>query len=525
MIAPGPSPLPSFVEDLLREQQDLSAVERFAQDHAAVTATSRVYRSLMPATAPGPGQQYGFEVDLDRCSGCKACVTACHNMNGLDEDETWRDVGLLVGGSFSLPVMQHVTTACHHCIEPGCMSACPTLAYEKDPVTGIVKHLDDQCFGCQYCILACPYEVPKFHAKKGIVRKCDMCSSRLKAGEAPACVQACPHEAIRISLVSVDEIRTLTVASSLLVTAPDSTHTLPTTRYVTARGLPRDVRSGDESQVHPEHNHPPLVIMLVLSQVSVGLMLAGLLAAMQLLQSAAFMLTALAWTSGLIASLAATAHLGRPWLAYRAFLGWRTSWLSREIMIFGAYQGLAGAAFTLVWWPAEWMSQLTLGVMAATVVVGVIGVYCSVKIYAVTPRPFWTFRFTAVRFFGTSILAAALASGMIGVGGPWAFVIASMMAFGKLVAESRQRHAITENRWAERSVDLLYGPLRDAWFLRCSTLMFAGVVGPAVIATLPEIPTAFVVVTVVGCLVSEFIERGLFFRAAAAPRMPGGLAA
>ncbi|MEZ6126844.1 MAG: 4Fe-4S dicluster domain-containing protein [Planctomycetaceae bacterium] len=110
-------------------------------------------------------------MDLDRCSGCKACVVACHSLNGLDEKETWRDVGLLIGGTRNQPVMQHVTTACHHCLEPGCMEACPVDAYEKDPVTGIVRHLDDQCFGCQYCTLACPYDVPKYHSGKGIVRK------------------------------------------------------------------------------------------------------------------------------------------------------------------------------------------------------------------------------------------------------------------------------------------------------------------------------------------------------------------
>ena len=125
-------------------------------------------------------------------------------MNGLDEQETWRDVGLLLGGTTANPVMQHVTTACHHCLEPGCMTACPVNAYEKDPVTGIVKHLDDQCFGCQYCILACPYDVPKYHPDKGIVRKCDMCSDRLADGEAPACVQSCPHEAIAIKVVDPD---------------------------------------------------------------------------------------------------------------------------------------------------------------------------------------------------------------------------------------------------------------------------------------------------------------------------------
>ena len=142
---------------LLREQQELTAVEEFARVHEnGVPTQARYYEKLLPASPPGEGQQYAFEVDLDRCSGCKACVTACHSLNGLDEQETWRDVGLLIGGTSTNPVMQHVTTACHHCLEPGCMSACPVDAYEKDPVTGIVKHLDDQCFGCQYCTLACP---------------------------------------------------------------------------------------------------------------------------------------------------------------------------------------------------------------------------------------------------------------------------------------------------------------------------------------------------------------------------------
>ena len=51
------------------------------------------------------------------------------------------------------------------------------LAYEKDAETGIVRHLDDQCIGCQYCVLKCPYDVPKYSKKRGIVRKCDMCYS------------------------------------------------------------------------------------------------------------------------------------------------------------------------------------------------------------------------------------------------------------------------------------------------------------------------------------------------------------
>src|SRR5262245_16341674 len=140
------------LEDLLAEQRDLSAVERFSEWHHTLGPTPAAwYRDLIPASPPQPGQQYAFEVDLDRCSGCKACVSACHSLNGLDDGEAWRDVGLLVSNDWRLPFQQTVTTACHHCLDPACLNGCPVLAYDKDPITGIVRHLDDQCIGCQYC--------------------------------------------------------------------------------------------------------------------------------------------------------------------------------------------------------------------------------------------------------------------------------------------------------------------------------------------------------------------------------------
>ena len=81
---------PTLLERLLADQQELTAVEQFSQvyDEQASPAQARYYSSLIPATEPGPDQQYAFDVDLDACSGCKACVTACHSLNGLDETET-----------------------------------------------------------------------------------------------------------------------------------------------------------------------------------------------------------------------------------------------------------------------------------------------------------------------------------------------------------------------------------------------------------------------------------------------------
>src|SRR5579863_2480399 len=189
-------PPETLVDMLLAEQRTLTAVEKFSQLHQRheTPLLAPHYRDLIPLSAPRPGEQYAFEVDLDKCSGCKACVTACHALNGLEEEETWRGVGLLFSDDWRAPFQVSVTTACHHCVDPACLSGCPVLAYDKDPVTGIVRHLDDQCIGCHYCVMKCPYDVPKYSVKRGIVRKCDMCSSRLSQGEAPACVQACPSQ-------------------------------------------------------------------------------------------------------------------------------------------------------------------------------------------------------------------------------------------------------------------------------------------------------------------------------------------
>ena len=97
----------SFIDELLAEQQQLTAVERFAQRHVANRESEDpIYRELIPLERPRPGEQYAFQVDLDLCTGCKACVSACHSLNGLDEDETWRAVGLLHGGSPETPVIR-----------------------------------------------------------------------------------------------------------------------------------------------------------------------------------------------------------------------------------------------------------------------------------------------------------------------------------------------------------------------------------------------------------------------------------
>ena len=350
----------TLIDDLLAEQRSMTTVHRFAQRHAKQDAPlqQKYYRDLLPFERPQSGQQYSFEVDLDKCSGCKACVTACHSLNGLEPNETWRSVGLLVGGR-GVNEQRTVTTACHHCVDPACLNGCPVLAYEKDPATGIVRHLDDQCIGCQYCVLKCPYDVPQFSKRLGIVRKCDMCSSRLAVGEAPACVQACPNEAIAIRVVDQQELvvsyrNSSTDVLRFLPTAPEPNYTVPTTRYLSKHPEVYKLEAADLNDISSQPPHWPLGIMLVLLQAASGMFLIHAIVQPNLNASDSLVILTVGAVVVLLGLVSSVFHLGRPLGAWRIFLGWRHSWLSREALVFGLFGKLAFGAPLLLWWLPEW---------------------------------------------------------------------------------------------------------------------------------------------------------------------------
>lgn len=552
----APGELQALLARLSAEQQDLSAAAAFARssERGEVPNDAGRYARLMPATAPREGEQYAFEVDLDRCSGCKACVAACHALNGLDEGEAWRDVGLLVGGSTALPVLQHVTTSCHHCLSPSCLAACPVDAYEKDPATGIVKHLDDQCIGCQYCVFACPYEAPKYHAGKGIVRKCDMCSARLAAAEPPACAQACPTEAIRIRLVDVREALEDAEAANFLPAAPDPRIAYPTTTYKTRRVFPRNMLPVDYFQVGPQQPHWPLVVMLVLTQLSVGAFAIGV--AMERLPGGAPLgevgaaQTALALAFGLLALAASVLHLGRPQYAYRAVLGVRHSWLSREIAAFGLFAALAFCYALVRVVPAvEASPAVERGLGAAAAAAGAAAVFCSVMIYASVRRELWSFSRTAVRFALSSLLLglAALASilslrpALAGASPAPALdalappLCSALVAVGgaKLLWEAALFIHLTSRSTTplRRSALLMVRDLAAPSLARFALGLLGCVVAPLLLRSLAADargagglePTLAALATFGATLGGELLERCLFFAAVAAPRMPGGI--
>ncbi len=569
----------ALIDRLLAEQGDLTAVERFSQFHAdsREPIQGRYYASLMPASPPKPGQQLAFEVDLDRCTGCKACVAACHSLNGLDLEETWRDVGLLIGGSPALPILQHVTTACHHCVDPACLAACPTEAYEKDPITGIVKHLDDQCFGCQYCTLACPYDVPKYHAGKGIVRKCDMCSDRLQAGEAPACVQACPCEAIAIRVVDKADVIAAAKVGRFLPDTPHPDYTLPTTVYKRSHPLAGPILAADHRALHAEHAHLPLVAMLVLTQASVGGYLVDLIARVAGASAGVpFALHAiLSFAIGQVGLAAATLHLGRPLYAYRAILGIRHSWLSREVVVFGAFAGASAGLTTLTALQPAFFATLPavarsgfdravgllpggVGSMVSETIalagrrdfaalmalavasIGLIAVGASVMVYHVCRRPAWRARVSGTKFFGSAVVLG-LASWVValvgaplldgrGVAGLRA-ALAALMGAAALKIGFEAGLILLPLRDAKltpmrRTALLVTGPLRAVWRARLGLGLVGGVGLPLVaLVALPLLSTvALVALAATGFVLligGELVERALFFAAVAKPKMPG----
>ena len=138
----------------------------------------------------------GFVVDLERCVGCAACVIACRLENGWRSTCAWRRVVALNIRRRPAGPTYFLSLACHHCERPACLDACPSGAYEKR-ADGCVVHRADRCLGCRYCEMACPFDVPRYDAETGVVAKCHQCHQRIDAGDAPACVAACPTGALQ----------------------------------------------------------------------------------------------------------------------------------------------------------------------------------------------------------------------------------------------------------------------------------------------------------------------------------------
>lgn len=137
-------------------------------------------------------RHWGMVIDLDKCTGCQACAVACKMENDVDLGVFWSRVYRMgpVGQYPDKLEMFYFPSQCMHCEEPSCIEVCPTKAtYKTDE--GIVLVDSNLCFGCQYCIWACPYDARTLNPNTKSVEKCIFCAHKLEKGEQPACVYTC----------------------------------------------------------------------------------------------------------------------------------------------------------------------------------------------------------------------------------------------------------------------------------------------------------------------------------------------
>ncbi len=147
----------------------------------------------------------GILVDVTKCSGCERCVAACITENDSDPVRAHMDRVLTKDGLsenrllsvLSVDDGRFARKSCMHCLEPSCVSACLVGGITKTP-EGPVVYDPDKCIGCRYCMLACPFTIPRYEWQETtpFMRKCQMCFERVKDGLNPACVEACPYGAL-----------------------------------------------------------------------------------------------------------------------------------------------------------------------------------------------------------------------------------------------------------------------------------------------------------------------------------------
>jgi Fe-S-cluster-containing dehydrogenase component len=186
----------------------------------AAVATVSLGKNTEAATFEGYPDAMGVLVDLSRCVGCRSCEAACNKEQNLPAPEKpFNDFSVFdeihhgqkrrtdetrytIVNRYDIPGREHPLfrkIQCNHCLEPACLTSCFVNAYTKTP-EGAVIYDSSVCVGCRTCMVACPFYIPTFRyssAFKPRIMKCVFChDTRLTKGLPPACVEACPQEAL-----------------------------------------------------------------------------------------------------------------------------------------------------------------------------------------------------------------------------------------------------------------------------------------------------------------------------------------
>jgi formate dehydrogenase iron-sulfur subunit len=166
------------------------------------------------------GKQKAVIVDSRRCIGCRGCQVACKIWNKLPAEKTEVSDGEYTNPTDFSPITWKVVhfkeigdydrnksgtgglkwrmlaDNCKHCLEPTCVSVCPSGALWKRS-DGPVLYDVNRCIGCGYCEMSCPWGVPNFDEEIHSIRKCTMCFDRIDQGLEPSCVATCPTDALK----------------------------------------------------------------------------------------------------------------------------------------------------------------------------------------------------------------------------------------------------------------------------------------------------------------------------------------
>lgn len=171
--------------------------------------------------------QYGFYFDGTRCTGCKTCTLSCKDRNNLRSEQAFRQVYEYTGGTgfkaddegcwIADTFAYYVSSACNHCENPACVSACPQKSMTKNEETGLVYNDPETCIGCGTCASICPYGAPAIDDQTKVSIKCDGCHERVEAGLAPICVESCPQRALEFD--DVEKLRS-TYGNAVQAIAP-----------------------------------------------------------------------------------------------------------------------------------------------------------------------------------------------------------------------------------------------------------------------------------------------------------------
>ncbi len=139
--------------------------------------------------------RYAMVIDLAKCLGCEACITACIEENDVPYESGMRTkMNRIVTGEFPNVNVMYMHRICQHCENPPCVHVCPTGAsYQRED--GIVLIDYDLCIGCKYCMVACPYLARYLHPERHTPDKCTFCAHLVEKGRQPACVETCPANA------------------------------------------------------------------------------------------------------------------------------------------------------------------------------------------------------------------------------------------------------------------------------------------------------------------------------------------